>query len=79
MEAMASGLPCVVSRIRGNVDFVKEGEGGYAVAADDVGGFTEKISELIRDDGLRARMVERNLRRIKDFDIEAVKDMIGKI
>ena len=24
MEAMASGLPCVVSRIRGNVDLVDE-------------------------------------------------------
>ncbi len=79
MEAMASGLPCVVSRIRGNVDLVKDGESGYAIAADDVVGFTEKMGELIRDEGLRTRMTERNLRRIKDFDIKTVKDMIGKI
>lgn len=29
MEAMACGLPCVVSRIRGNVDLVKEGGGEH--------------------------------------------------
>ena len=79
MEAMASGLPCVVSRIRGNVDLVKDGENGYVVEADDVVSFTEKMGELIRDEGLRTRMTERNLRRIKDFNIETVKDRIGKI
>lgn len=28
MEAMASGLPCVVSKIRGNTDLIDEGKGG---------------------------------------------------
>lgn len=42
-------------------------------------GFTEKIGELIRDEGLRTRMTERNLRRIKDIKIEIAKDMVGKI
>lgn len=79
MEAMAGGLPCVVSRIRGNVDLVKDGENGYTVVANDVVGFTAKIDELIRDESLRAHMRERNLRRIKDFDIKTVKNMIGKI
>lgn len=79
MEAMAGGLPCVVSRIRGNVDLVKDGENGYTVVANDVVGFTAKIDELIRDESLRTYMTERNLRRITDFDIKTVKDIIGKI
>ena len=79
MEVMASGLPCVVNRNRSNVDLVKNGQNGYVVKADDVVGFTEKIGELIRDEGLRTRMTERNLRRIKDIKIEIAKDMVGKI
>lgn len=29
MEAMAFGMPCIVSRIRGNCDLIEEGRGGY--------------------------------------------------
>ena len=29
MEAMACGLPCIVSDIRGNIDLIKNGENGY--------------------------------------------------
>ena len=29
MEAMASGLPCIGSRIRGNTDIIDEGRGGF--------------------------------------------------
>ena len=29
MEAMASGLPCVVSKIRGNTDLLENAEGGF--------------------------------------------------
>ena len=32
MEAMTEGLPVVCSRIRGNVDLIEEGVGGYLVA-----------------------------------------------
>ena len=79
MEAMASGLPCVVSRIRVNIVLVKDGKNGYVVEVDDVVGFTENMDKLIQDESLRTRMTERNLRKVKDFDIETVKDMIGKI
>lgn len=31
MEAMACGLPCVVSKIRGNEDLIENEKGGYCV------------------------------------------------
>ena len=31
MEAMASGLPCIISDIRGNRDLIDDGKGGYLV------------------------------------------------
>lgn len=32
MEAMASGLPCIASRIRGNVELLENEKGGYLLA-----------------------------------------------
>jgi glycosyltransferase involved in cell wall biosynthesis len=36
MEAMSAGLPCVVSNIRGNVDLIKHGKGGFLCGANEV-------------------------------------------
>ncbi len=38
MEAMAAGLPCVVSNVRGSADLIAEGEGGYLRAPTDAPG-----------------------------------------
>lgn len=45
MEAMASGLPCICSDIRGNRDLIKE-NGGYRVRADNVQDYCKAIKNL---------------------------------
>ena len=47
IEAMAAGLPCVVSRIRGNVDLIEEKRGGYLCEPDDMETFGDKIKEIV--------------------------------
>ena len=47
MEAMAAGLPCVVSDVRGNNDLIAPGEGGFLRAPRDVSGFTQDIARLL--------------------------------
>lgn len=79
MEAMASGLPCVVSKIRGNVDLIEEGEGGFLCAPDDVSGFAEAINKIATDEKLRERMQEYNKEAIKNFDVSVVKEEMKKI
>ena len=79
MEAMASGLPCIASKIRGNVDLLEDGKGGYLVPVDDVRVIAEKLRKLSSDVELCKKMAEHNLIRIKDFDTAKVKDIIGKI
>ena len=79
MEAMASGLPCIASKIRGTVDLLEDCKGGYLVPVDDAGVITEKLRKLASDTELRKKMSERNLIRIKDFDTARVKEIIGKI
>lgn len=79
MEAMASGLPCLVSQIRGNVDLLENGKGGFLVLLDNIDIIAEKLIILSSDEELRKEMSERNLERILDFDIAKVKEIIGKI
>lgn len=42
MEAMASGLPCVVSNIRGNTDLLENTNSGFLCEATDVLAYTKK-------------------------------------
>ncbi len=60
MEAMAYGIPCVVSSIRGNTDLVTEGKGGYLCGAYNVDEFASKIDILCKNPSLRAEMGEYN-------------------
>ncbi len=79
MEAMAMGLPCVVSAIRGNVDLIEDGKGGYLRSSTDVDGFAEAIQNIAEDSDVREKMREYNLERIKDFDISVVEEEIRAI
>lgn len=79
MEAMAVGLPCVASKIRGNVDLIDDGRGGYLRDPEDIEGFKEVIDNLASDGELRRNMGIYNLEIIKKFDIENVRIKIKQI
>ena len=79
MEAMACGLPCVASRIRGNVDLLDEGKGGYLRDVSDVSGFAECLKLLAGSKDLRLRMSKYNKLVIKRYDVEVVKREIEQI
>ena len=72
MEAMASGLPCVVSRIRGNSDLIKNQEGGFLCDPRDALDFAEKINILASDPQLREAMGSVNRIAIQTFGTENV-------
>ncbi|MGG0413137.1 glycosyltransferase family 4 protein [Peribacillus simplex] len=75
MEAMASGLPCVVSNIRGNVDLIDD----YLIDPDDVEGFANVINELIENDSGRDKVSNYNLELVKNYDIEHIKTAMEEI
>lgn len=79
MEAMASGLPCIASRIRGNIDLIEEGKGGFLREPKDVEGMSECIHVLYKEKQLRETMGEYNRNQIKNFDVEIVKEEIYRI
>ncbi|MBT2738384.1 glycosyltransferase family 4 protein [Bacillus sp. ISL-7] len=72
MEAMATGLPLVVSDCRGNRDLVRNGENGNVIKDDDVNGFAEAIERLYKSEELRGKCREHNLKLINTYSIENV-------
>lgn len=76
MEAMACGLPIIASNIRGNIDLIDAGKGGYLVEPMDISGFVETINNMIQDSSLFADMKKYNLEKVQNYGIEAVKDQM---
>lgn len=78
IEAMAAGLPCVASDIRGNNQLIS-GENGIMCRDDDVKGFADGISLLYRDKSLRQKMGEAGKRISKQYDIHIAVERMGRI
>ena len=79
MEAMAAGLPCIASKIRGNTDLLDGTEGGFLCESDDVVAYAEKLKLLANDKALREKMGKNNLTTIQNFSTEIVETEIRKI
>ncbi len=56
LEAMAAGVPVVISANAGSAEVVREGENGYVVPARDITALSERIGTLLGDASLRRRM-----------------------
>lgn len=79
MEAMASGLPCIASKIRGNVDLIDEEKNGFLAAPTDVDGFARAIQILAENSELRNEMRKNNLATINEYDVSVVAQEIKDI
>lgn len=78
MEGMASGLPCVVSRIRGNTDLVDE-HSGFAIDAHDVDEAVRAIECLVDDEDLRRQCGKYNENRVTRYSIDVVTKRMKEI
>jgi glycosyltransferase involved in cell wall biosynthesis len=80
IEAMACGLPVVVTDVGGTADIVSHGENGYIIPAKDMTAMNTAMQNLITNLELRVRMgkagreiverkfdVERNARRVVEY------------
>lgn len=77
MEAMSVGLPIVCSAVRGNVDLVVNGKGGYVYGCHDVDGFAEGMSEIVAGKGYEMGM--HNISVMEKFDIKAVNKIMTEL
>lgn len=69
LEAMASGLPVVISRVGGIPEIVNDGRTGYLVDPGDFAAFREALDRLVNNPGLRAEMgIAARKRAVAEFD-----------
>jgi glycosyltransferase involved in cell wall biosynthesis len=56
IEAMASGLPCVATRVGGVPEVIRDGETGLLIGAGDPVGLAAQLGRLLSSPGLRQRL-----------------------
>lgn len=68
LEAMASGLPVVATRVAGSEELVTNGENGYLVKPADEDSLAEALATLVSDADMRRRMAKASLARAAEYD-----------
>ncbi len=76
MEAMASGLPCVVGNIRGNTDLIDE-NGGALFSPHSVFECKEAIEKVLSKD--MKNLGTYNLEKIRDFSLVKINEQMDEI
>jgi glycosyltransferase involved in cell wall biosynthesis len=70
MEAMASGVPVVATRVAGVGELVEDGVSGFLVPPGDPAPLAESVAKLIEDPALRSRFGAAGRAKVeKEFDV----------
>lgn len=78
LEAMASGLPCVVADATGSKSLIEHGVNGYLADVANPEHFYDHIETLIVDDKLRDKMAKSSLRKAQEYSWEVINNsMMG--
>ncbi len=78
MEAMASGLPIISTKISGIPDMVRDGYNGYLVEAGDISSLGEKVKLLLGNPQEIKRMGRNSIEKSKEYSIQGAVDAIIK-
>jgi len=79
LEAMACGLPLICSKIRGNVDIVKDSVNGFLFEPEDYLTLSIGMERLIMEQSLSKKFGEKNKETVRDFSQNAVIEELKKL
>lgn len=72
LEAMASGLPCLVADAQGSKSLVGHNENGFLVSVDNESRFFTCAEKLLTNDSLRSRLGENSLEKANNYTWEKI-------
>lgn len=76
LEAMASGLPCVVADATGSKSLVEHEENGYVIPVENREEFYRSIEKLVTDSTARHRMGISSLEKSKQYTWSAINNRL---
>lgn len=79
LQAMRCGLPVVGARAGGVPECIQEGITGYICEPDDVHTFSEKVSQLLKDENLRKKFGEAARVRVESYSPESIAKQFGLV
>lgn len=79
IEAMATGLPLVVTNVRGHRDLVNNDENGYMIKIDSIEEFSDIIQEIYKDEKLRNRLGGKGIELVQKYSLENVLEEMKHI
>ena len=80
LEAMASGLPVVISRVGGIEDIIVEGETGFLMTPDDLSSLRNRLRYLRAQPGQAITMGAKGRRRVENkYDISQHVDLVMQL
>jgi glycosyltransferase involved in cell wall biosynthesis len=79
LEAMASGLPVVSTRVGGLSEIITEGENGFLVEPGKPEQLAEKILFFLKNDEARAKVSENNKEKAKQYSWESIVSKVEAI
>ena len=68
IEAMASGLPCVIANGGGSKSFIQDGQNGFLCQPTQASDYYEKIEQLLRDKNLYQQFVQAGLKYVEPLN-----------
>ena len=77
MEAMASGLPVIATKIRGSSDLVENAEVGALVTPDDISGLTGELKNKLNFS--RMKVMRADIKKVSTFRLDTVLEQVRSI
>ena len=73
IEALASGVPCIASRVGGNAEIIRDGLDGMLFESNDLAALTDCIARLCRSQDVRTDVGARGRDRVRAcFSLDAM-------
>ncbi|MCM8802497.1 MAG: glycosyltransferase family 4 protein [Candidatus Omnitrophica bacterium] len=80
LEAMACGLPVVVSKVGGNIDIVEDGINGYLIEPGNIYQIKNAIEDLLKNEEKIKKIGEINRKKIeRDYSFEVIIERYLKL
>ena len=79
LEGMASGLPVVCTKIRGQVDLIEDGKNGFLFPVNDSKAFRQAILQMYQDAGFREKSGNTNRIKAQNYSKEDAVLQMAKI